>query len=255
MLDTHTVARSLTVAGVHAGEPSPACLGRGDGGWSARAFALPRRRMVADSRTAPAVGTSDRRHAAQRHRRDRRCRLPGRRARHAVRPKASACRSSRLARGRSIVENAVGRAAAGLAVGHADGRPRRRLARFRAAASGPWPPSHGGRAVRPRESYVRTRRRLSDAGGGAARTAAVNRCGGQQPGGEIKALNDVDKILGTSAPPAKPAARRSSSRRTAAAATPVAETPPDAGRREVELNSRLGTPEMAGFAVSTNGRI
>ena len=43
---------------------------------------------------------------------------------------------------------------------------------------------------------------------------------------EIKALNEVDKILGTSAPPAKPAARRSSSRRTAAAATPVAETPP-----------------------------
>ena len=27
------------------------------------------------------------------------------------------------------------------------------------------------------------------------------------------------------------------------------------GRREVELNSRLGAPEMAGFAVSTNGRI
>ena len=41
-------------------------------------------------------------------------------------------------------------------------------------------------------------------------------------------MNDVDKILGTSAPPAKPAARRSSSRRTAAAATPDAETPPDA---------------------------
>ena len=42
---------------------------------------------------------------------------------------------------------------------------------------------------------------------------------------EIKALNDVDKILGTSAP-AQPAARRSSSRRpaAAAAATPVAET-------------------------------
>ena len=39
-------------------------------------------------------------------------------------------------------------------------------------------------------------------------------------------MNEVDKILGTSAPPAKPAARRSSSRRTAAAATPVAETPP-----------------------------
>ena len=45
---------------------------------------------------------------------------------------------------------------------------------------------------------------------------------------EVKALNDVDKILGISAPPAKPAARRSSSRRTAAAATPVVETPPAA---------------------------
>ena len=44
---------------------------------------------------------------------------------------------------------------------------------------------------------------------------------------EIKALNDVDKILGTSAP-AKPAARRSSARRPAAAATPVAETASDA---------------------------
>ena len=44
---------------------------------------------------------------------------------------------------------------------------------------------------------------------------------------EIKALNDVDKMLGTSAP-AKPAARRSSSRRPAAAATPVAETASDA---------------------------
>ena len=44
---------------------------------------------------------------------------------------------------------------------------------------------------------------------------------------EIKALNDVDKILGTSAP-VQPAARRSSSRRPAAAATPVAETASDA---------------------------
>ena len=44
---------------------------------------------------------------------------------------------------------------------------------------------------------------------------------------EIKALNDVDKLLGTSAP-AKPAARRSSSRRPAVAATPVAETASDA---------------------------
>ena len=44
---------------------------------------------------------------------------------------------------------------------------------------------------------------------------------------EIKALNDVDKILGASAP-AKPAARRSSSQRTATVATPVAETASDA---------------------------
>ena len=44
---------------------------------------------------------------------------------------------------------------------------------------------------------------------------------------EIKALNDVDKILGASAP-AKPAARRSSSPRPAAVATPVAETASDA---------------------------
>ena len=44
---------------------------------------------------------------------------------------------------------------------------------------------------------------------------------------EIKALNDVDKLLGTSAP-ARPAARRSSSPRPAAAATPVAETASDA---------------------------
>ena len=43
---------------------------------------------------------------------------------------------------------------------------------------------------------------------------------------EIKAFNDVDKILGTSAP-AKPAGR-SSSRRPAAAATAVAETASDA---------------------------
>ena len=44
---------------------------------------------------------------------------------------------------------------------------------------------------------------------------------------EIKTLNDVDQMLGTSAP-AKPAAPRSSSRRPAAAATPVAETASDA---------------------------
>ena len=50
-----------------------------------------------------------------------------------------------------------------------------------------------------------------------------------------RALNDVDKILGTSAPPAKPAARRSSSRRTAAAATPVVETQPAAQPTRLEL--------------------
>ena len=44
---------------------------------------------------------------------------------------------------------------------------------------------------------------------------------------EIKALSDVDKMLGTSAP-AQPAARRSSARRPAATATPVAETASDA---------------------------
>ena len=55
---------------------------------------------------------------------------------------------------------------------------------------------------------------------------------------EIKALNEVDKILGTSAPPAKPAARRSSSRRTAAAATPVAETRPTPSRRGSAVRCR-----------------
>ena len=64
---------------------------------------------------------------------------------------------------------------------------------------------------------------------------------------EIKALNDVDKILGTSAPPAKPAARRSSSRRTAAAATPVAATPPDAQptrkRRAMSAEERKAVSE------------
>ena len=44
---------------------------------------------------------------------------------------------------------------------------------------------------------------------------------------EIKTFNDVDQMLGTSAP-AKPAARRSSSRRPAAVATPVPETASDA---------------------------
>ena len=40
----------------------------------------------------------------------------------------------------------------------------------------------GGRAVRPRESYVRTRRRLSDAGGGARGPPRSTGAGCQQPG-------------------------------------------------------------------------
>ena len=99
-----------------------------------------------DLTDCPRSRDRDRRHAAQRHRRDRRCcparlprRLAGRRARHAVR---------------------VGRAAAGLAVGHADGRPRSTpgstsrpttasASPARLPRPGPWPPSHAGPTVRP----------------------------------------------------------------------------------------------------------
>ena len=137
-------------------------------------------RMVADSR-CPRSRTVRPKRLGMSHCRDRRPRRhdlpPGWRATGGttggtpatVRPKASACEPAR-SRGRSTVENAVSRAAAGLAVGHA-GRaaastflarqqPHDRLRqswplaqaarerhRFRAAASGP-PPSHGGRAVR-----------------------------------------------------------------------------------------------------------
>ena len=73
----------------------------------------------------------DRRHAAQRHRRDGRCRparlprrLAGRRARHAVTSQGLGLQVIAARASRSTVENVVGRAAAGLAVGHADGRPR-----------------------------------------------------------------------------------------------------------------------------------
>ena len=91
-----------------------------------------------------------------------------RRARHAVRPKASACRSSRLARGGNTVENAVGRAAAGLAVGHADGRPRSTpgsTSRPTTAAASPGrsprPPSSGTGSAPP--PPARGRRRMADA--------------------------------------------------------------------------------------------
>ena len=60
-----------------------------------------------------------------------------------------------------------------------------------------------------------------------AKAIADRQCEIERLQAEIKALNDVDKILEASAP-AKPAARRSSSQRTAAGATPVAETASDA---------------------------
>ena len=116
--------------------------------------------------------------------RDLRCRL-ARRARHAVRPKASACRPSRLVRGGSTVENAVGRAAAGLAVGHADGRPRSTpgsTSRTHDRRRQPWPARPG----RPRAAPV-PRRRLRLVAAVAWRThrpppagagSVVNRCGG-----------------------------------------------------------------------------
>ena len=85
--------------------------------------------------------------------------------------------------------------------------------------------------------------------------------------GEIQALNDVDKMLVTSAP-SKPAARRSSSRRPAAAATPVAETasdakptreaPTDDGRREEggfrADDSLLGRAQKESREVARRGR-
>ena len=110
MLDTHAVARSLhRRPEFHAGEPSPA-------GERNPPAALARRPEPPPRLTAPASGpvTADTPLSAMPRWT---VRLAARRARHAVRPKASACRSSRLARGRSTVENAVGRAAAGLAVG------------------------------------------------------------------------------------------------------------------------------------------
>ena len=56
---------------------------------------------------------------------------------------------------------------------------------------------------------------------------------------EIKALNDVDKILGTSAPPVKPAAQRSS-RPSAAAATPIAaDAKPTRKRRPMSAKGRM----------------
>ena len=105
----------------------------------------------------------DRRHAAQRHRRDRRCRparlprrLAGRRARHAVRPKASACRSSRLARaGAPSRTRSAARPRAWPSDTLTVGRVRR-LAR--PAAPRPPPPVLAARPGRPRAAPVPRRR-------------------------------------------------------------------------------------------------
>ena len=63
---------------------------------------------------------------------------------------------------------------------------------------------------------------------------------------EIKTLNDVDQMLGTSAP-AKPAARRSSSRRPAAVPPPVPETASDAKptrkRRQITAKEKEAVSE------------
>ena len=113
----------------------------------------------------------DRRNAAQRHRRDRRCRparLPrrlagrraGRRAGHAVRPKASACRSSRLERaGAPSRTRSAARPRAWPSDTLTGGRVRR-LAR--PAAPRPPPPVLAARPGRPRAAPV-PRRRLRPA--------------------------------------------------------------------------------------------
>ena len=105
----------------------------------------------------------DRRNAAQRHRRDRRCRparLPrrlagrraGRRAGHAVRPKASACRSSRLERaGAPSRTRSAARPRAWPSDTLTGGRVRR-LAR--PAAPRPPPPVLAARPGRPRAAPV-----------------------------------------------------------------------------------------------------
>ena len=176
-------------------------------------------------RDQPAVGrrvdvTAD----TSRDRRCRRARLPrrlaGRRARRAVRPKPSACRSSRLARagarrqrarprGRRLGRRTRRDAAAAASPGstsrlrqprtfarHGRGgqaptfgvtglaaRPGRPRAAPRRPVLPPWPPCHGSRAGRPRESHVRPpwrewqTHRPPPAGAGKGAGSVVNRCG------------------------------------------------------------------------------
>ena len=112
---------------VGARRPPRGSTSEGAGGRRTRRAGRPGSRGVADSRTTPAVGTvtadtplsaSPRSAVPDRH--DFRRRLAGRRARRAVRPKPSACRSSRLARAGGPPTTRAGPAAAGLAVGQAD---------------------------------------------------------------------------------------------------------------------------------------
>ena len=167
-----TLRRSSGTSGPHSrlpGASTCACL-------PAASALMPRigRRLDADGPAAdhsrrggltdcPPSRDPDRRHAAQRHRRDRRCRsarlprrLAGRRARHAVRPKASACRSSRLARaGAPSRTRLVARPRACPSDTLAGGRVRR-LAR--PAAPRPPPPTLATRPGRPRAAPVPRRR-------------------------------------------------------------------------------------------------
>ena len=134
----------------------------------------------------------DRRHAAQRHRRDRRCRparlprrLAGRRARHAVRPKASACRSSRLARaGAPSRTRSAARPRAWPSDTLTGGRVRR-LARPAApttASAGPGrsprPPSSGTGSAPPPPAAVAAVAWRTHRPPPAVAGSVVNRCGG-----------------------------------------------------------------------------
>ena len=152
---------------VHQARPRAACLADRHG---------------VDSRTAPVVGDRDRPHAAQRiaaiggaggHDFRAGWRDDGRDALSVPSPPPAGRRGSRDP---EPDDNALGHAAAGLA-GRGTGtdvgvtglaaRPRSPFKRHHAAPScGRGRRAMAGRAVRARESQVRTRRRLSDAGGG-----------------------------------------------------------------------------------------
>ena len=201
MLDTHVVARSFTDARVHAVESSPAnattrppwpiglnplprlpwSRRRQDG---APEPCPPRRRMVADSRTVPAVGTSDRRHAAQRH-----AAIDGADWRHdgrdtlsVPRPRPAGHRGSRGA-GAPSRTRSVARPPAWPS-DTLTGGPVRRLASTSrpttAAASpgrSPRPPSSGTGSAPP--PPARGRRRMADAPSAPGAGSVVKRCGAE----------------------------------------------------------------------------